>query len=101
MARLLLVTEQLPSLVAEQVKAISNLKIDQVVVWDNGKGATARPHRQVISGLVGSLPPLHEIARNAGIRLPEYLGTMDAQAHPGAPPVAPPPAAPPAPPQAR
>ena len=37
-ASTLLVTEQLPQLVAEQVKAIANLKIDQVTVWDSGKG---------------------------------------------------------------
>ncbi|MFL2658398.1 MAG: flotillin domain-containing protein [Akkermansiaceae bacterium] len=37
-ATLLLVTEQLPALVEEQVKAIANLKIDSVTVWDSGKG---------------------------------------------------------------
>ena len=64
-ASTLLVTEQLPQLVAEQVKAIANLKIDQVTVWDSGgakggKNDTAN----FISGLVGSLPPLHQITKN-------------------------------------
>ena len=27
-----------------------------------------------VSGLVRTLPPLHELARNAGVELPEYLG---------------------------
>jgi flotillin len=78
-AALLLVTEQLPKLVEEQVKAISNLKIDSVTVWeggrrgDGGKNATA----DFLSGLVGSLPPLHELTKNVGVRLPEYLGRME------------------------
>ncbi|MEM9400277.1 MAG: SPFH domain-containing protein [Verrucomicrobiota bacterium] len=80
LASLLMVTEQLPNLIAEQVKAISNLKIDSVTVWDsgsgngseNGKGSTA----QFLSGLAGALPPLHELTRNAGVKLPEYLGKV-------------------------
>ena len=76
-ASTLLVTEQLPQLVAEQVKAIANLKIDQVTVWDSGgakggKNDTAN----FISGLVGSLPPLHQITKNVGIELPEFLGKL-------------------------
>jgi flotillin len=76
---LLMVAEQLPNLVAEQVKAISNLKIDQVTVWDSGsgggsgKGGTA----DFMSGLVGAIPPLHELAGNVGIKLPEFMGTVD------------------------
>jgi flotillin len=90
MAQLLLVTEQLPTLVSEQVKAISNLKIDQVVVWDSGKGANGKNQTaDFISGLVGALPPLHDIAKNAGIRLPEYLGSMEEHQPRPAPPAAP------------
>jgi len=78
LASLLMVTEQMPSLVESQVQAISNLKIDKVTVWDqgngdNGKNATAG----FLSGLVGSLPPLHELTKNVSVRLPEYLGSMD------------------------
>ncbi|MCB0217895.1 MAG: flotillin family protein [Chloroflexi bacterium] len=78
LASLLLVTEQLPKLVEEQVKAISNLKIDAITVWEGGKngdGKTATA--DFLSGMVGSLPPLHELTRNVGIRLPEYLGRME------------------------
>lgn len=71
----LLVTEQLPTLVAEQVKAVAGLKIDKITVWDGGKGADGKGATAgFISGLVGSLPPLHEVARNAGVELPGYLG---------------------------
>ena len=77
-ATLLLVTEQLPTLIEEQVKAIANLKIDSVTVWDsggkgkNGKNDTA----EFVSGLVGALPPLHQLTRNVGIELPEFLGKL-------------------------
>jgi len=85
LAALLMVTEQLPKLVEEQVKAISNLKIDKVTVWEGGRdgkgGKTATA--DFLSGLVGSLPPLHELTRNVGIELPEYLGRMRSQGDEG------------------
>ncbi len=78
LASLLLVTEQLPKLVEEQVKAISNLKIDSVTVWESGSNSGGKTNTaDFLSGLVGSLPPLHELAKNVGIKLPEYLGKMD------------------------
>lgn len=82
MAALLLVTEQLPKLVEEQVKAISNLKIDTVTVWEGGGGGKGEKTATAnfLAGLVGSLPPLHELTRNVGIKLPEYLGRMERDA---------------------
>ncbi|MEO1130531.1 MAG: SPFH domain-containing protein [Planctomycetota bacterium] len=75
----LLLIEQLPLLVAEQVKAIQNLKIDKITVWDSGatdidgsRGATAG----FLSGLIGSLPQIHELADQAGIDLPPALGKL-------------------------
>ncbi|MCB9915094.1 MAG: flotillin family protein [Planctomycetes bacterium] len=82
MAPTLLLVEQLPQIVAEQVKAIQNLKIDKVTVWDSGggggggKGATSG----FLSGLIGSLPAVHELAAQAGIRLPDALGSVVDQA---------------------
>ena len=77
LAPTLLVIEQLPDLVAEQVKAIQNLKIDKVTVWDSGgngdgQGSTAG----FLRGMIGALPPVHELAQQAGIDLPEVLGTI-------------------------
>jgi flotillin len=74
----LLLIEQLPTLVAEQVKAIQNLKIDKVTVWDSGRsgagegGATAG----FLSSLIGSLPAMHHLAEQAGIELPSVLGRL-------------------------
>ena len=78
-AALLLVAEQLPNLVAEQVKAISNLQIDKITVWDSGGGSNGEngTTANFISGLIGALPPLHEVASQAGIKLPEFMGELD------------------------
>ncbi len=72
----LMVTEQLPALVAEQVKAISGVKIDKLTVWDSGRTGEDGKTKTAdfLSGLVGSVPPLHDIAKNVGVELPAYLG---------------------------
>ena len=80
LAALLLITEQMPKLIEEQVKAISNLKIDQITVWEGGRKADGRTSTaDFLSGLVGSLPPLHELTKNVGIDLPQYLGKLSEQ----------------------
>jgi len=93
LASLMMVTEQLPKLVQEQVKAIANLKIDKLTVWDRGTSEDGKTTTaDFVSGLARVLPPLHEVAKNAGLRLPEYLGQFEGgQAHKPAdkPPTAP------------
>lgn len=77
-AQNMLVTELLPQLVREQVQAIANLKIDKITVWDNGSGADGKSSTaSFLSGLAGAVPPLHEIAKNVGVELPQYLGKLD------------------------
>ncbi|CAN5460263.1 hypothetical protein BH18VER1_BH18VER1_10030 [soil metagenome] len=69
------------TLVREQVDAISNLKIDKGTVWDSGKNANGKSGTaDFISGLISALPPLHELARNAGLEMPAYLGELQKQA---------------------
>jgi flotillin len=78
-ASTLLMIEQLPTLVAEQVKAIQNLKIDKITVWDSGAGGRGEggSTANFLSGLIGSLPAIHELAEQAGIDLPPFLGKVD------------------------
>lgn len=77
-AATLLMVEKIQQIAAMQVEAIRNLKIDKITVWDgggsgkDGKSSTAN----FASSLIKSLPPLHEVAKMAGIELPEYLGNM-------------------------
>lgn len=79
----LLLIEQLPRLVAEQVKAIQNLKIDKITVWDSGMNAGGRSTTaDFLSGFVGSLPRLHELAQQAGIELPPALGRVTERREP-------------------
>ncbi len=73
----LLLIEQLPKLVAEQVKAISALKIDKITVWDTGTNGNGRnTTSDFLAGMVNSLPRLHELATQAGIELPPALGKV-------------------------
>ena len=69
-----LLLEKLPELVKTQVEAVKGINIDHVTVWDSGnsadgKGSTAN----FLSGLMKSVPPLHELFDQAGLALPEYL----------------------------
>lgn len=72
----LLMIEQLPELVAEQVKAIQNLQIDKITVWDSGGGGQGSSTAGFLSGLIGSLPAIHDLAEQAGIELPQMLGQV-------------------------
>jgi len=77
-AALMMIVDQMPKLVEEQVKAISNLKIDNITVWDSGGGSgQGGQTANFLSSLMGSLPPMHELAANVGIRLPEFLGEVE------------------------
>ncbi|MBE6850304.1 MAG: flotillin family protein [Ruminococcus sp.] len=71
----LLIAEKLEDLVAIQVEAIKNIKIDKITVWDsgtneNGQNSTAG----FISGMMKAVPPLNELFKQAGMELPELLG---------------------------
>jgi flotillin len=74
-AVVVLVADQLPALVDSQMKAISNLKIDKVVVWgsgENGKSGVSSLLRDLMTGL----PPVTELARATGVELPPILGKV-------------------------
>jgi len=76
-AATLLMIEKLEQIVAKQVEAISNLKIDKITVWDSSNGAGAGSSTAgFVSSLIKSLPPLQEVAAMAGVELPSYLGSM-------------------------
>lgn len=72
-----LMVEKIEEIVARQVEAISNLKIDKVTVWDtggsDGKGSSTA---NFVSNLIKSIPPLQDVASMAGVELPEYLGRV-------------------------
>lgn len=77
-AATLLMTEKIEQIVAMQVEAIKNIKIDKVTVWDSGGavGNGGSSTSNFLSSLVRSIPPLHDVAKMAGVELPSYLGAM-------------------------
>lgn len=68
----LLLIEKLQEIAEIQAQAIQDLPIEKVVVWDGGseQGGLAGLGRR----LMGTLPPMHELARQIGLELPDYLG---------------------------
>lgn len=73
-----LMIEKMEQIVAKQVEAIKNIKFDKITVWDGGNskdgtGTTAN----FLKGLIKSLPALHDLAEQAGIELPKYLGKIE------------------------
>lgn len=76
-AATLLMVEKLEEIVKLQTEAIKNIKIDKITVWDSGNNEKGSSTANFMSNMVKTLPPLHEIAKIAGINLPEYLGNME------------------------
>ncbi len=80
-AVLMMISDRLPELVKTQVEAVKGIKIDKVTVWDgngaskDGKTSTAN----FISGMMGSVPPLQDLFKMAGMNLPEYMKGKDSK----------------------
>ncbi len=70
----LLLIEKLQEIASIQAQAIQDLPIEKIIVWDGGGKEGG------LSGLggrlMGALPPMHELAKQVGLDLPEYLGKM-------------------------
>jgi flotillin len=71
----LLIIEKLADVANVQAQAIKNLPIEKIVIWDSGSkdggGLSGLGQR-----IMGALPPIHELAKQIGLELPKYLGTM-------------------------
>lgn len=75
-AKMLLI-EKLEEIVKLQTDAIKNIKIDKVTVWEGGNGQGGKTSTaNFLSGMLQSLPPIHDVATMAGIDLPGYLGKV-------------------------
>lgn len=73
----LLLIEKLHKIAGIQAQAIQDLPIEKIVVWDGGGkegGLNGLGGR-----LMGALPPMHELAKQVGLDLPEFLGKMQAE----------------------
>ena len=70
----MLMLEHLDNLADASARAISNIKFDKIVVWENGgangRGSTA----DFLSGMAKTLPPMMQVMRDiGGVELPEAL----------------------------
>ncbi len=75
----MLMLEQLERLSENAAKAISNIKFDKVVVWDNGggEGGNGSATSNFLSSMAGSLPPMLHMMRDiGGVEMPEYFGKL-------------------------
>lgn len=70
----LMMLEHLDKLAESSAKAISNIKFDKVVVWENG-GANGRSNTaDFLHKMAGTLPPMMQVMRDVGgIDIPENL----------------------------
>lgn len=75
-AATMLMVEKLEEVVKLQTEAIRNIKIDKITVWDSGNGDGSSTSN-FMQNLIQALPPLHEVAKMAGLELPEALGRLE------------------------
>jgi flotillin len=74
--------EHLDNLAEASSRAISNIKFDKIVVWENG-GKNGRSNTaDFIRGMASTLPPMMQVMKDiGGVELPESLIRFTA-AHP-------------------
>lgn len=87
----MLMLEHLDKLAETAATAISNIKFDKVVVWENGHaGASGNAASNFLQGMARSMPPMMQVMRDiGGVELPDYLGRLAPEAAPEAAPPAP------------
>lgn len=77
----IMMLEQLVEVTKVKTEALQNLKVDKITVWDNPSSDASKEGRGGINGFVdnfaNAMPGMHEIAKDAGITMPAYLGTLD------------------------
>ena len=69
----LMIVDKMEVIAQIQAQAISNIDFEKVVVYDSGNGNAVG---NFLGGLTKALPPFHEVAKMAGIELPEFLGEI-------------------------
>ncbi|MEX1040853.1 MAG: SPFH domain-containing protein [Pirellulaceae bacterium] len=70
----LLLLEHLDNLADSSAKAISNIKFDKIVVWENGGKDGKSNTADFLSGMAKTLPPMMQVMKDiGGVELPESL----------------------------
>ena len=78
----MMMLEHLDQLAQTSAEAISNIKFDKVVVWENGSGANGQTSTSnFLQGMSRTLPPMLQVMRDiGGIEVPEYLAKLAPEA---------------------
>ena len=73
----LMMLEHLDNLAESSARAISNIKFDKVVVWENG-GQNGRSNTaDFLHKMAGTLPPMMQVMRDiGGVEIPESLAKL-------------------------
>jgi flotillin len=70
----ILMLEHLDNLAETSAKAISNIRFDKVVVWENGGKNGRSSTADFLNGMAKTLPPMMQVMRDiGGVELPESL----------------------------
>ena len=73
----LLMLEHMDHLAETASKAISNIKFDKVVVWDNPSSSGASATSNFLQSMARSLPPMLQVMQDiGGVQMPEYLAKL-------------------------
>lgn len=86
----LLMLEHLDNLAAASAQAISKIKFDKVVVWENGGQNGTTSTANFLQNMSRTLPPMMQVLKDiGGVELPESLVKLTGESESnGAPPVA-------------
>ncbi|TWT36668.1 Inner membrane protein YqiK [Posidoniimonas corsicana] len=73
----LMMLEHLDNLAESSAKAISNIKFDKVVVWENGGKNGRTSTADFLNGMAGTLPPMMSVLKDiGGVEIPESLAKL-------------------------
>lgn len=73
----LLMLEHMEGLSETAAKAISNIKFDKVIVWENGGKDGTGSTAGFLQNMAKTLPPMLQIMQDiGGVKMPEYFGKM-------------------------
>jgi flotillin len=79
----LLMLDHLDNLAQTAALAISGIKFDKVIVWENGSNGTTNTSH-FLQSLARTLPPMMQIMKDiGGVELPEFIAKLTPDAKPG------------------
>jgi flotillin len=80
----MLMLEHLDTLAHTSAQAISNIKFDKVVVWENGGNGTGSTNTSAfLQSMARTLPPMLQVLKDiGGVEVPEYLAKLTPESRP-------------------